>query len=357
MPIYPRNSTVVGYSEGRKVSIRQKSGNVYKGPSPLPPMPYSVKLSYFTGLENASADTGKPRRGVDELHTYGDRYQFNTLDAAAYKKAYDRFYEAVGDQAEMGLLAAERREALGLMALRALTMVKAYRALRKGRFSDFIKALDTRPVPRHRRTKWTRPKDASALWLEYWFGWSPLVADIGNVVDVLQGDVPYGQRLRGRGSAKTKLKKTLAGIPPSIVEQDARSRCQIIGKVTVTNHDLYLANKLGFVNPALIAWELVPFSFLIDWFYPVGDFLASMTNNVGIEVTDIWISKTQVIRCVEDVVRNTGTARYKATYVTSSRARASTLARPKLVLNVPNRLSLTRAATAISLLVSIFTKG
>lgn len=340
------------------MSMRIKAGHVYKGPPPLPSMPYSIVSNYITGLENVSADVGKPNRGVDELKTYGDRATWGPpLESAAYKKAYDRFYEAIGDQAEMGLLAAERREAFGLVALRALTLVKAFRALRKGRFRDFIKALDTRPVPRHRRTKWTRPKDASALWLEYWFGWSPLVADIGNVVDVLQGDVPSGQRLRGRGTAKTKRKTTTTGPVSWAVEQDARFRCQIFGVVEVTNHDLYLANKLGFVNPTLIAWELVPFSFLVDWFYPVGDFLASMTNNVGIKVTDIWVSETSVVKCTEDVIRVTGTARYKATYVRSSRRKVTSLPRPELVFNVPSRLSLTRAATAISLLVSIFTKG
>lgn len=341
------------------MSMRNKAGYVYKGPPPLPSMQYQVVSNYITGLENVSADVGKPNRGVDELYTYGNRAQWlPSLESAAYKKAYDRFYEAIGDQAEMGLLAAERREALGLIALRVLTLVKAFRALRKGRFGDFIKALDTRPVPRHRRTKWTRPKDAAALWLEYWFGWSPLVADIGNVVDVLQGDVPYGQRLRGRGSARTKRESTTTGTTWWQVEQEAKARCQIFGVVTVTNHDLFLANKLGFVNPTLIAWELVPFSFLVDWFLPVGDFLASMTNNVGIKVTDIWVSKTSVVKCTDRVTRSpTGTAQYKATYVTSSRMKETSLPRPELTLNVPNRLSVTRAATAISLLVSIFTKG
>lgn len=37
------------------------------------------------------------------------------------------------------------------------------------------------------------------------------------------------------------------------------------------------ASSLGLDNPALIAWELTPLSFVFDWFINVGDFLTGLT--------------------------------------------------------------------------------
>lgn len=358
MPSFPRNYAINDYVGSRHVTRQTKNGNVYKGPPPFPSMSYSTSRYQLTGWKNAVADNGKPSRGILELYAYGERAKFlNRIRDAAYKKAYDKFYSAIGDSAEMGLLVAERREALGLMATRASTLVKAYKSLRKGRFGDFIKALDTRPVKRHQRTKWTRPKDASALWLEYWFGWSPLVADISSVVDVLQGDIPFGQRLRGRGRGKTIHRFQQSGSIAVSSISDATARCQLLGTVRVTNNDLYLANQLGFVNPAYVAWQLVPFSFLADWFVPIGDFLQSFTNNVGLEIKDVWISYKTDVHVTETVTRITGVAEYTADYHDFSRVQSSTVPRPELVFAVPDRLSITRAATAISLCVALFTKG
>jgi hypothetical protein len=40
----------------------------------------------------------------------------------------------------------------------------------------------------------------------------------------------------------------------------------------------------GISNPALVAWELVPFSFVADWFVPVGDWLKQLDALLGLTV-------------------------------------------------------------------------
>jgi hypothetical protein len=43
---------------------------------------------------------------------------------------------------------------------------------------------------------------------------------------------------------------------------------------------------LGLTNPALLAWELVPFSFVLDWLLPIGDWLSSLDATVGLQFSD-----------------------------------------------------------------------
>ena len=64
----------------------------------------------------------------------------------------------------------------------------------------------------------------------------------------------------------------------------------IRGNTRVTNQNAYLANRVGMINPATVAWELVPFSFAIDWFLPVTSFLDSYTDQVGWSVDRLHIS-------------------------------------------------------------------
>lgn len=58
------------------------------------------------------------------------------------------------------------------------------------------------------------------------------------------------------------------------------------GTVRVTNPKLSFANDLGLINPLSIAWDKIPFSFLINMFCPVGAFFNSLTDLVGYEVID-----------------------------------------------------------------------
>jgi hypothetical protein len=47
--------------------------------------------------------------------------------------------------------------------------------------------------------------------------------------------------------------------------------------------------QLGLTNPALVAWELVPFSFVFDWFIQVGDWLTGLTALQGVTVRRIML--------------------------------------------------------------------
>jgi hypothetical protein len=47
-------------------------------------------------------------------------------------------------------------------------------------------------------------------------------------------------------------------------------------------------NIWGLTQPVEAIWELIPFSFIIDWFFNVGETLASFTPNYGIESLASW---------------------------------------------------------------------
>lgn len=41
--------------------------------------------------------------------------------------------------------------------------------------------------------------------------------------------------------------------------------------------------SFGLINPAVLAWELIPFSFVVDWFAPIGNTLDALDAGVGVQ--------------------------------------------------------------------------
>lgn len=72
------------------------------------------------------------------------------------------------------------------------------------------------------------------------------------------------------------------------------------GVLTVLDR-LSLHRKLGMDRLAESAWDLVPFSFIIDWFLNVGDVIGSWSPKAGIEKLASWVTVTtssaQFINC------------------------------------------------------------
>lgn len=267
----------------------------------------------------------------------------------AYNRAYQKFISKMHDTVEAGMFAAERKEAASAIVSRARTLGKAWTALRKGRFREFLKTLDVPPKKAHRDLVRTRSRQAAGYWLEYWFGWSPLVQDVYAAVELLDSEYPSGVVRAVSGAGVSRAGRTYQPYEGKIL-------CAIQADVQLVNPMLYRANQFGVLNPTVIAWELVPFSFLVDWFLPIGNYLASFSDFAGLELRNSFHTK---------VFKGTGSYCYPRQNkggIDQTVADAFAMERsvwvpaPKVVFALPERLSVTRAATAISLLVSLFIK-
>ena len=51
----------------------------------------------------------------------------------------------------------------------------------------------------------------------------------------------------------------------------------------VRSKELYALTGLGLADPVQVAWALTPFSFVIDWFLPVGSFIEGIGATKGLD--------------------------------------------------------------------------
>lgn len=203
-----------------------------------------------------------------------------------YPKVFDKFWAKTGAKASLMLTASDFPKSLEMIAKRAKQLTAAVSALRKGRVNDFVKALGIKDHPKNtsRKRKLLRSGvEPANTWLEFTFGWTPLVQDIGSAIEVLQQQFNPEPVHASSKVVRYPIKPFDGGSGYVVVTQ-----CHyfVSSKIRVSNPNLFLANQLGFTNPAQVAWDIVPFSFVVDWFLPVNKFLGSFSNDLGLELID-----------------------------------------------------------------------
>ena len=169
----------------------------------------------------------------------------------------------------------ERQKTIDMILDRTTRIYRAYRSAKRGKFRDAAKALGIDK----------RGKKTASSWLELQYGWLPLMSDIYGGYEFLTG--------------RRAVKGTLFNVKRTITDNDSQTisdqtqtwtvtsniQTKLITKVSlwyaVEYEALAEASKLGLLNPLEIAWEVTPWSFVVDWFLPVGNILGALSATSG----------------------------------------------------------------------------
>jgi len=188
---------------------------------------------------------------------------------------------AVKDQkVNMAQTVAEYRQTQDLFANVARDVVKVFHGLRRGDIKSVFETLKIKP----RQLRGT----LANRWLELRYGWMPLLQDLHGSVEELKLAM---QRPRFQVIVKTMKETTEEtrdlGQMPDGTHGTLWGSWTVRAKVKAyLRIDSHLETRLGITNPMNLAWELLPYSFVIDWLIPIGDWLNSL--DAGIGLTDIY---------------------------------------------------------------------
>lgn len=227
------------------------------------------------------------------------------------------------------------------MALRLLgdTTVKLARAYHLFRRGDIVAAAKTLPYSRTAKGRAaTKRAVLGKNWLELQYGWLPLVKDIKSMAEFISHQLWVSPKTRyvARIEKKANLTIWLSSIRwmrPSDVT--CKRERQLIAYLETPPTALQLS---GLLDPELVAWELVPFSFVADWIIPIGPYLearAAATKMVGTFVTTDVVTRSYA--GFVSVPYNTGTETQTFTLSGSASGRTlTTITRSTSAsLNVP----------------------
>jgi hypothetical protein len=117
-----------------------------------------------------------------------------------------------------------------------------------------------------------------------------MMSDIYGVADELAKSIASGypryvatSRVERYNDSKRYPATADGNFPAYNVWQTKIVSKRVKARYYVRNAGMKQLAQIGITNPALLVWELIPYSFVVDWMIPVGDWLSSLDALVGVE--------------------------------------------------------------------------
>lgn len=213
----------------------------------------------------------------------------------AYNKAMASHYDKVREQVDwaVNILQARQTAGLGGSVLRLesqlIRLVNHVKRFRPTDLKKWYAAYKRRGSPSKVGDSTSAAlRELGNRWLEYIYGIKPLCQDIHDTVASLNRGASKPLTVGGRGSDIDEF-SVLAnwnynGYTYPMTGKVKRSRrCQIIGRYKIPDSAILRLADFTSLSPASIAWEMIPYSFVVDWVYNVGGYLRDLETSMMYE--------------------------------------------------------------------------
>lgn len=284
-----------GSHRGGAISYRLRAPSTFNPKDPSgwrpPSVYYGKRLNTFNPWFTAKWVT--PYRGLtyevyDTVPEIAPSSTFPDL-AADLNKMRTKAYKKFGDvKVDFSVAFAERQKTIDLVADTARRFANAFQRNSR-RSGAAMKGKTLRPGSGSRRK-------AEDVWLEMRYGWAPTLMDLEGAIEWLDSRDDGGyKRYRIRAKASVKRRTYDPGVwtdnyhgayftIPMRYRDSYLERTEVKGTyfATLNDNTFRSLNQCGVINPLTTVWELVPYSFVVDWFVGVGDYLSSLSAFSGL---------------------------------------------------------------------------
>jgi len=218
--------------------------------------------------------------------------------------ARGQILDALQDQSvNLGQAFAERHQTVNMLAKSVNRVASAAMAIRKGKFAHASNLLGIKNTKASFfRDAVPSPQNLANHWLEYSYGWRPLLQDIHGSMELLAKTIVKNRPLEISKRAKRidRFSNYQLYVSDSdgfgafefangITERSAR----VVVRYAMDNDLAHTFSQTGVSNPINLAWELIPYSFVVDWFVPVGDYLRRLDATSGLSFQSGWESSSK----------------------------------------------------------------
>jgi len=189
--------------------------------------------------------------------------------------------------------AAEFREVPELVRSISGTLIGILKTLRGHYDASTLRYAARIPIKQLLKHPYRTLRKLGDEWMQYRYGIMPLVYSFNDILKNSKRHMVHTEK-KTRVVTPRKMNVTLPQSSSNYVWQ------QYTGTVryTATVYQVYSSEEaslyagLGF-NPLVTAWELIPYSFVIDWFVNVGDYIARKTGAILSEICWACVSRRE----------------------------------------------------------------
>lgn len=259
-----------------------------------------------------------------------------------------------GHQFNAAVNIGEASETVRMVTRTARTLGASFSMLKKGNARAALRYLGVDANrTRIQAVKQDLRYGAGNAWLGLVYGWAPLVSEVGNAAEALASQLrPRVVRFRDR----TAVSGTVSSSAPTLISASGKARrsLNVIWKIQ-EDEQFTTLEEFGFMDPELVAWELMPYSFVVDWFVPIGSFLqarSSLNQLRGTAISSELLSGSATIKSGPIVQILSGSSVRKEVSLVRTVGPISSMPLPRPGLKNP--LSLDHMMSALALLQNIF---
>lgn len=170
-----------------------------------------------------------------------------------------------------------------MVASRMRQVLYAWRAAKNGNYGLAYRWLFSKSPKRVRRHL-----TPAEIWLELIYGWFPLLNDIQAGVKLVN------EKLKDPSSTLTVTRRGTDGLPftgtswTSLwsgvrVEHNLTTNVETKYVFRVADQTAATLTKYSLDNPLYSVWVILPYSFVVDWLVPVGEWLQGVTGTLGLQ--------------------------------------------------------------------------
>lgn len=269
-------------------------------PSERRPLPYYRYGSFYDGKQHwgggneawsdcSQIGTTEHLEGRLHADSYG-------LVPKALNRARSKFINSLqnNQSASIGAALGEWKQSFDMIANRLKDLDTAWKAVRFRNLGTAQALMGVPPKGWRQQSK--KPAD---LWLEWHFGWSPMLSDIHGAMEALSSQLPQAMHVKvaSRATYHQDLVATVDnGFSRKRIKGQFNAVAGIEGWAKLVNPSVGLLSQLGLINPVSVAWELVPWSFLVDHVVGIGDFIESFTDTIGWDLYDISVADYRYVK-------------------------------------------------------------
>jgi hypothetical protein len=249
------------------IALQDYDNRTYAGGRGLAPTVYSISdLAY--AVDN-------------EIIGFSEDFPANFVDVTR-AKAWSKLKNT---QVNFGQNYGERKQTADLVVANLGRMVHGLKTLRKNPavLKDIAKGANK------------VVEELPNWWLEVVFGWKPLISDIHGALTELDNRDSSGWKVTVKATSKRSGKYTGVFLPGAKggnpqpqafcdADREIFHGCKVRIDAVPSNDSLVKAAQLGLTNPLSLAWELMPWSFAIDWCFPIGQYFDNLDAPLGWEI-------------------------------------------------------------------------
>lgn len=228
------------------------------------------------------------RMTIKQVYGSGQMDVFMAVVGPQLQMSYNPVYPSEGDviaklaskwrNTDLNLamyLSPEGRESASMLLSTIGKLSNSVHSLKRGDFGGFVRNLHTMPRNARRRShrKFTQG-DLSGAFLSAHLGWEPLIKDAYESANI-KPPIAKGERIVASkaGTPRSFYVLNAGSVHVGEFVQEGKLRVSLSGDVS---KPVEWFDRFGLRNPFGIAWELVPLSFVADYFLPIGQTIDNM---------------------------------------------------------------------------------